>query len=137
MNHTQTATAAMAQMEAGQVPEATQEQTVQIGFEKALLMMNPNWRAEFTETQVNQFRHYYHQGVQDMHLLNQLAHQNAQQNYQAVINTVIVTGNEQKIAELQAEQAAAAKPAKGKRATKAKAKPAVKVVRAGLAALGP
>jgi hypothetical protein len=119
----------MAQMEAGQVPEVTQEQSFQVGFEKALVMMNPDWRAEFTETQVNQFRHYYHQGVQDMHLLNQLAHQNAQQNYQAVVNTIIVTGNEQKIAELQSAQAQAAaaeaeQPAKAKRATKTKASPA-------------
>lgn len=107
--------------------EAAAQQTVSVGFEKALTMMNPEWRTFFTPEQVNQFRHFYHQGVQDINLLNQLNYQNAQQNFQAVIQTVIVTGNEERIAQLQQEQlqkaaddaAEASKPVKAKKALKA------------------
>lgn len=101
--------------EAAQDQALTQTQaqpTVSVGFEKALTMMNPDWRVVFTPEQINQFRHYYHQGVQDINLLNQLNYQNAQQNFQAVLQTVIVTGNEERIAELQKEAADAAEAEK-------------------------
>ena len=130
MNHTQTAQAAVAQAAAGQAPEIkaeqpTQEQTVQIGFEKALVMMNPDWRNALSMDQVNQFRHFYHRGVQDISFLIQMSNQNMQQNLDAVMNTVIVTGNEEQIAKMQrealeaqqAETAAAEAPTK--KATKA------------------
>lgn len=91
-----------------QATTAQEQQTVQVGFEKALVTMNPEWRTAFTTEQVNQFRHYYHQGIQDINLLNNINFQNAQQNFQAVLNTVIVTGNEDQIAELQRQAADAA-----------------------------
>lgn len=86
---------------------APEQQTVQVGFEKALMMMNPEWRTAFTPEQVNSFRHFYHQGIQDINLLNNINFQNAQQNFQAVLQTAIVTGNEEQIAELQRQQAEA------------------------------
>lgn len=119
---------------AGQQDQA--QQTVQVGFEKALMTMNPKWRTEFTPELVNLFRHYYHQGIQDMNTLANLNHQNAQQNFQAVLNTVVVTGNEERIAEMQRQQVEAsspkAKPTKTR--TKAKAKPKASVPLAGVVA---
>lgn len=127
MNHTQTAQAAMAAHAAGQVPEVQAEgqaqQTVQIGFERALIMFNPEWRTALTPEQVNQFRHFYHRGVQDIGFLIQMSNQTMQQNLDAVMNTVIVTGNEDQIAAAQkaAVDAAAAetttkKPSKSHKA---------------------
>lgn len=134
MNHTQTAQEAMAQAAAGQAPEVQTEQTVQIGFEKALVMMNPNWRTELTLDQVNLFRHFYHRGVQDIGFLITMSNQNMQQNLDAVMHTVIVTGNEEQIAELQrkaqeeqaAEAASQEKPTKSRRTAKPHKAPASK-----------
>lgn len=104
MNHQQTAQNAMAQAAAGQVPEVQPAQeTVQIGFEKALTMMNPNWRATVAPEVVNQYRHFYNQGVQHIGFLIQMSNQNMQQNLDAVMHTVIVTGNEEQIARMQQE----------------------------------
>jgi len=83
--------------------EVPQTQQVQIGFEKALTMMNPEWRAQFTKEQVNQFRHFYHQGIQDVYFLVRLQNEQMAQNFQSVLNTVVVTGNEEEIAAAQAE----------------------------------
>jgi len=94
-------------MTANQNAQATDTQhTIQVGFEKALIQMNPEWRTAFSKEQVNQFRAFYHAGIQDMHLLNNLNFQNAQQNFQAVLQTVVVTGNEEEVARLRAEHAA-------------------------------
>jgi hypothetical protein len=123
MNHTQTAQAAIAQAAAGQVPEMqveqTQEQTIQIGFEKALVMMNPDWRNALSVDQVNQFRHFYHQGVQHVSFLIQMSAQNMQQNLDAVMQTVIVTGNEEKIAQMQRDAQAAKEAEEAATATEA------------------
>lgn len=127
MNHTQTAQAAMAQAAAGQVPEATteqpQQQVVQIGFEKALVMFNPEWRTAMSPDMINQFRHFYHRGIQDIGFLIQMSNQNMQQNLDAVMNTVVVTGNEEQIAKLQreAQEAQEAEQNKARRTPKAKA----------------
>lgn len=136
MNHTQTAQAALAAHAAGQVPEVTaeqqpQQQTIQIGFEKALTMMNPEWRTALSPEMVNQFRHFYHRGVQDISFLIQMSNTNMQQNLDAVMHTVIVTGNEEQIAQLQKnaqEAAAAAEEAtkKPRRTAKAHKAPAAK-----------
>lgn len=146
MNHTQTAQAAMAQAASGQVPEVTTEQpqpVIQIGFEKALSMMDPKWRTALSADQVNQFRHFYHRGVQDISFLIQMSNQNMQQNLDAVMNTVIVTGNEEQLAKLQreaqeaqaAEAAQQAKPTKAARRTPAKkAQPKAPVKTLGLKA---
>lgn len=128
MNHTKTAQAAMAQTATGVAPEISAETTIQIGFEKALIMMNPEWRKEVAPELVNQFRHFYHRGHQDISFLIQMSNQNMQQNLEAVMNTVIVTGNEEKIAQMQKDalDAAEAKPKKA-RGTKAPASKAPQV----------
>jgi hypothetical protein len=108
MNHTQTAQQAMAAHAQGQVPEVQGQQTIKIGFEQALIMFNPEWRTVLTPEQVNQFRHFYHRGHVDTGFLIQMSNQTMQQNLDAVMNTVIVTGNEEQIAAAQREAQQAA-----------------------------
>jgi hypothetical protein len=108
-------------------------QTVNVGFGKALAMFNPNWREELTPDQVNSFRHFYNQGVNDVVLVTQLSQNQLNSGLQAIGQTIIRTGNEAQIAEQQrlaaeaAEQAAAevAGEAQAPAVSKAKAKKAV------------
>lgn len=99
-----------------------------IGFEVAMLKLNPNWRTEIDPGVVNVYRHFYQSALHDVTFLVQASHQQMIANLQAVHHTVIVAGREEEIAAAQAAAAEAAeKPAKAK-AVKAKtaAKPAAK-----------
>ena len=89
--------------------EATQAQQTQItlGFEKALTMLDPNWRTSMTKDELNRHRHFYHQGIQDIYLLVRLQNEQLAQNFQSVLHTAISVGNEEELARLQAEQDAA------------------------------
>lgn len=91
--------------QAQQVPTLEEQNaTLTVGFEKALTMMHPEWRTTFTTEQVNQFRHFYHQGIQDIYLLVRIQNEQLAQNFQSVLHTVVVTGQEEEFARIQAEQ---------------------------------
>lgn len=79
-----------------------------VGFEKALVMLNPEWRTAMSEDEVNRARHFYHQGIQDVYLVARIGEQQLAQNFQAIMGT-LVAGSEAKIAEQQAALDAAAK----------------------------
>jgi hypothetical protein len=92
--------------------QVQQEQVeIRVGFEKALTMLNPDWRNALSKDQVNQFRHFYHMGVMDTNMVANLNAQNFGANVQAIMNTILVTGREDEIeAQRQAAIAAAEAP---------------------------
>lgn len=113
------------------------QQQMQIGFEKALGMLDPQWRTNMTKEELNKHRHFYHQGIQDLFLLVRISNEQMAQNFQSVLNTVVVTGNEDEIARLKKEHEEqlerAAKPTGPKvaKALKTVPAPAKKAVKKG------
>lgn len=131
--------------------QPTEEQAISVGFGKALMILEPDWRNKFSPDQINQFRHFYSQGTQDAVIVLNVAEQQKMQtlnaNMGAIQQTIMRTGNEAAIeaaereaaARAQAEADAAAEiageaetPAKGKaktpvkKAVKQPGKPAAK-----------
>lgn len=119
--------------------EQPAQEPLTVGFGKALMMFEPDWRNKLSADQVNAFRHFYNQGHQDTVLLLNVAEQEWMQrlrsSVQAVQHTIVTTGNEAAIeaARKQAEEAQqrAAEEAgevqtSEPQAPKGKAKPAVK-----------
>lgn len=78
-----------------------QQDHVQVGFGKALMMFDPEWRTNLSPEQVNAFRHFYNQGHQDTVLLLNIAEQEWMQrlrsSVQAVQHTIVTLGNEEQI----------------------------------------
>jgi hypothetical protein len=68
-----------------------------VGFEKALVMIDPEWRTNLTEAEINRARHFYHQGIQDVYLVVRVGEQRLAQNFQAILGT-LVAGSEESIA---------------------------------------
>ncbi len=99
--------------------EQVQQQEIRVGFEKALTMSNPDWRNAFSKDQVNQFRHFYHQGVQDTNLVVELNHANYKQNVNSIMGTILMTGREEEIAAAQAAAQAAQDQADAEAASQA------------------
>ncbi len=83
--------------------QTQEQQQVQLGFEKALNMLDPQWRDNISKKDVNHFRHFYHQGLQDLNFLVRASAANMEQNVQTLLNQLVVTGNEDEIARLRAE----------------------------------